>query len=73
MEAMPKYSPECHLAGCVQAFRCQDHRLFYVHDGLGRYSMVEITEEDLNNLEVDIWGDQVKPWIKQLHREATGA
>lgn len=32
--------------------------------------MTPISESDLVNTECDIWGDQVKPWIEGLHREA---
>ena len=68
MEVMSEISPVCHQAGCVHAIRRTDGHVFFIHEGLGRTEALAISDDDIRGL-VDIWGDQVKPWIISLHEE----
>ena len=68
MGVMSELSPVCHQAGCAHAIRRMDGRVFFVHEARGRREVLAISDEDIRGL-VDIWGDQVKPWIERLHQE----
>jgi len=57
----------CGAAGCIWAVRFQDNQSFFVHDGVGRYAMRALAKEDLMDVDLDIWSEQVKPWILRLH------
>lgn len=58
----------CGISECSWAFRKQDGRYFFVHDNGEQYAMIEISDDDLCNADLDIWSEQVKPWIGRLHR-----
>jgi len=71
MRARPVLLPACHQAGCKYLVtRGIDDRAIFIHDGLGAIDVIEISDADLGDMTVDIWGEQVKPWIAGLHRKA---
>jgi hypothetical protein len=58
------------MAGCACRFdHHDDGAVTFVHDGLGRIDRFEISAPDVRNLDLDLWGAQVKPWIERLHQE----
>ena len=61
--------PACHVAGCVYGAHRQDGRIFFVHDSPSRFSMLEIDEAQLSNIDFDFWGEVGRPWVERLHAE----
>mgnify|MGYP001605457613 CR=1 FL=1 len=72
-ENLRKFIPACQESECTAAIR---HKacgcVAFIHDERGRTDEIEISAIDLRDFDLDIWGDQVKPWIKRLHAEASG-
>jgi hypothetical protein len=68
-----RYVRQCRKAGCACSFEHHnDGRATFVHDGPGGVERLEISARDVQDLEFNLWGDQVKPWIERLHGEGPG-
>lgn len=54
---------------CQWGMRRQDGRPFFVHVRRGQFSMLDLPHEMLRNLDYDVYGLVVAPWIERLHRD----
>ena len=63
--------PSCGELGCKWGLIDRRPEMMgFVHDSPRRFSVIELTEDKMLNLDYDVWGSIILPAIERFHAEA---